>query len=373
MIPIYRPWLGDEEVSAVERPLRSGWLTQGPEVARFEQQFADYVGASEAVALSNCTTALHLALLLAGVSAGDEVITVSHSFIATANCLSYVGATPVFVDVDRDTMNMDPALLEAAWTPRCRALLVVHQLGMPAHLERILPWAQSKGLAVIEDAACAIGSEIFWDGRWEKIGRPHGDFACFSFHPRKLLTTGDGGMLTCRQPANAERARRLRQHGMSLPAEARHGSTQVTFESYDEVGFNYRLTDLQACLGQEQLKRLPALIERRRQQVSWYEGRLAGLAQRQRASCRSNWQSLAWRVPDGLDQREIMQRLLNQGIASRRGVMCAHREPAWPAGSWRGGPLPVSEQLQDRTVLLPLYHELTEAEMEQVVQACSRS
>jgi len=372
LIPIYRPWVGPEEAEATHRPILSGWLTQGPEVAAFEAEFAAYVGCPHAVALANCTLALQLALILAGVGPGDEVITVSHSYIATANSVRYVGATPVFADIERDTYNLDPDCLERLLSPATRALLVVHQIGMPCDLRRLVAWARDQGLVLIEDAACALGSEIEWQGEWQKIGRPHGDVACFSFHPRKLLTTGDGGMLTTPHAAWVERARRLRQHGMSVPDTVRHSSRQVVQESYSELGYNFRMTDIQAAVGRVQLGRLPALLQQRRQQVEWYHRRLADLPlqwQHQPEWAKSNWQSLAVRLPQGVDQKCFMQELLDRGVSTRRGIMCAHREPAYPPGSWRGGPLLQSEQAQDQVVLLPLYHELTEEQMERVAQA----
>ena len=195
-IPIAKPWMDEREVEAARRAILSGWVTQGPEVAAFEAEFADYVGAEYACAVSSCTTALHLALLAAGVQPGDEVITVSHSFIATANSIRYCGAVPVFVDIQPETFNINPALIEEAINERTRAILCVHQMGMPCDLKAISEIVRHHSLPVIEDAACAIGSEISWSGKWEKIGKPHGDIACFSFHPRKVITTGDGGMIT---------------------------------------------------------------------------------------------------------------------------------------------------------------------------------
>ena len=371
MIPIYRPWLGEEEAEAARRPILSGWITQGPEVAAFETEFAAYVGAPHGVAVANCTVALQLALTLAGVGAGDEVITVSHSYIATANSIRHVGATPVFVDVEADTFNIDAQALETLLSPRTRALLVVHQIGMPCDLAKIVPWARAHDLTVIEDAACAVGSEICWDGCWHKVGKPHGDVACFSFHPRKLLTTGDGGMLTLARADWAERARRLRQHSMSVPDTVRHSSARVIAESYPEVGYNFRLTDIQASVGRVQLGRLPELLSRRREQVDWYRRRLADLPlgwQRQPEWARSNWQSLAVRLPPGQSQLDWMQQLLDRGVSTRRGIMCAHREGAYPPGSWRGGPLLESERAQDEVILLPLFHDLEEADMETVAQ-----
>ena len=246
-VPVARPHLGQEEVSAAGRAILSGWVTQGPEVAAFEREFAAYVGAPHACAVSSGTTALHLALLAVGVRPGDEVITVSHSYIATANSIRYCGAKPVFVDIDPATFNIDPRKIEPAISERTRAILCVHQMGMPCDLKAILDIARHRGLPVVEDAACAIGSEILWQGQWEKIGKPHGDVACFSFHPRKLLTTGDGGMLTTADTEIDRKFRLWRQHGMSVPDTVRHSSPTVVFESYPELGFNYRLTDIQAC------------------------------------------------------------------------------------------------------------------------------
>ncbi|HJX66299.1 MAG TPA: DegT/DnrJ/EryC1/StrS family aminotransferase, partial [Polyangia bacterium] len=215
-IPIVRLALGDAEVEAAGRVIRSGWVAQGPEVAAFERELAAAVGAPFAVAVSNCTVALELSLRVAGVQPGDDVATVSHSFIATANAVVALGARPIFVDVQPDTYCMDPAALVRAITPRTRAILCVHQIGFPCDLPAILAVARPLGLPVIEDAACAIGSEIRIDGDWQRIGRPHGLLACFSFHPRKLITTGDGGAITTSDPSLAERLRLLRQHAMSL-------------------------------------------------------------------------------------------------------------------------------------------------------------
>ena len=257
MIPIAMPVLEKAEADAAHQAVLSGWVSQGPQVAAFEREFAELMGAAHACAVSNCTTALHLALLAIGVGPGDEVITASHSFIATANAIRYCGATPVFVDIDPTTYNLDPQHVDEAVTDNTRAILAIHQMGMPCDLHALMAVASRHDIALIEDAACAAGSQIRLNGAWEPIGRPHGRIACFSFHPRKVITTGEGGMLTTSNSEYDRIFRLSRQHGMSVPDTVRHGSPQVIFEDYLVIGFNYRMTDVQAAVGRKQLERLP--------------------------------------------------------------------------------------------------------------------
>ena len=379
LIPVARPVLDEREVAAARRAILSGWVSQGPEVAAFEREFAAVVGAPHACAVSSCTTALHLALLACGVGPGDDVVTVSHSFIATANAIRYCGATPVFVDIELETFNMDASLLAAAITPRTKAILAVHQLGMPCDLRSITDVARRHGVPVVEDAACAIGSEIRWDDAWERIGRPRGDIACFSFHPRKLLSTGDGGMLTTASAEFDRQFRLLRQHGMSVPDTVRHQASQVTFEEYSVLGFNYRMTDIQGAIGREQIQRLSSLVARRRELAARYHAALGGASAVsvpvEPEWARSNWQSYAVRVPTGR-QRAVMQALLDEGISTRRGVMNAHREPAYGAGTWTltaGQRLDRSEEAQNTAIMLPLFHDLAETDQDRVIDALLRA
>lgn len=369
-VPLTRPWIGEAEAEAARRPILSGWLTQGPEVAAFEREFAAFTGAAHAVAVSNCTTALHLALLAVGVSAGDEVITVSHSYVATANSIRYCNAEPVFVDVEAATSNLDPTLIAAAITARTKAILTVHQMGMPCNMAAILEVARANGLPVIEDAACASGSEIRWNGAWEKVGKAHGDIACFSFHPRKVITTGDGGMLTTNNPAYETQFRLLRQHGMSISDQVRHSAHQVIFEEHAVVGYNYRMTDVQAAIGREQLKRLPEIFAARRRLGARYLALLAaaipGLTLPHEPEwAHTNWQSFWVRLPEQCEQRAVMQAMLDRGVATRRGIMCAHREVPYQRAA--GFHLPLSEQAQDRNIILPLYPQMSDDEQDYVV------
>lgn len=369
MIPIAKPLLGTEEADAASEAVLSGWVSQGPQVAAFEHEFAALVDAPHATAVSNCTTALHLALVAADIGPGDEVITASHSFVATANCIKYSGGTPVFVDIDPETYNIDPERVAEAITPRTAAILAVHQMGMPCDLPALRALANKHGLVLIEDAACAAGSQIRMNGQWEKIGKPHGQVACFSFHPRKVITTGEGGMLTTSNRDFDRKFKLLRQHGMSVPDIVRHGSPQVIFEDYLFIGYNYRMTDMQAAVGRKQLIRLPDIIARRRALAARYAellGNIEGLSLPFEPDwARSNWQSYCVRLPSRADQKSVMQKLLNHGIATRRGIMCSHREAPYTHDRQRHD-LRQSELAQDRSILLPIYAQMTDDDIEQV-------
>jgi perosamine synthetase len=370
VIPVARPYIGTEEEQAVIDVLRSGWVTQGPRVAEFEEKFSSYIGCSYSVAVSSCTTALHLALLSSGIGPGAEVICPSLSFIATANSIAYTGATPVFVDVDLATYNLDPALVEKAISPRTKAILVVHQIGLSAEMNSILSIAAKHGLVVIEDAACAIGSEF--EGKL--IGRPLGRVACFSFHPRKILTTGDGGMITTNDPLLAERLRRLRQHSMSLSDVARHNARQITTETYDEIGFNFRMTDVQAAIGIAQLARLRDFLERRRSLAARYTEALLDLQWLQTpvvpANCRHNYQSYMVRLVNGFETKRdaIMQELLEKRISTRRAIMAIHRELPYRSERWDHS-LPQTNLATETGLILPLFHQMSEADQDCIIEA----
>ena len=259
MINIAKPYLTKDEAQSAYDTILTGWITQGPKVQEFEEKFAKHVGAKYAVAVSSCTTALHLSMLTAGIKKGDEVICPSMSFIATANSIMYAGARPVFAEVSPEDYNIDPGYAERMITDRTKAILIVHQMGMPADIDSFKGLCKKNNLKLIEDAACAVGS-VYKGGR---IGS-HSELVCFSFHPRKVITTGDGGMLTTSRKDYYERLRLLRQHGMSVNDRERHASKKVILEDYVEIGYNYRMTDIQAAIGIKQLEKLDWIVSERR-------------------------------------------------------------------------------------------------------------
>jgi dTDP-4-amino-4,6-dideoxygalactose transaminase len=281
----------------------------------------------------------------------------------------------VFVDIDPKTYNIDPARVAEAITSRTRAILAIHQMGMPCDLTALGTLANKHGIVLIEDAACAAGSQIRMDGRWDRIGKPHGQIACFSFHPRKVITTGEGGMVTTSNPEFDRKFKLLRQHGMSVPDTVRHGSPQVIFEDYLVVGYNYRMTDMQAAVGRKQLVKLPDIIARRRALAARYAellGNIEGLTLPHEPDwARSNWQSYCVRLPNRIDQKSVMQRLLDRGIATRRGVMCSHREAPYSNVKLRYD-LRQSELAQDRSILLPLYAQMSEDDQVRVADAMKK-
>ncbi len=364
-INVMQPWLGDEEIAAVTDVISSGWVAQGPRVAEFERRFAEQQQAAHAVAVSSCTTALHLALVVAGVGAGDEVVVPSFSFIATANAATYVGARPVFADVDPVTGNLTAETVAATLTERTRAVIAVDQGGVPVDLDAIRALCDPRGIVVVEDAACAAGSTY--------RGRPVGagaEIVAWSFHPRKILTTGEGGMVTTSRSDWADRARHLREHAMSVSAADRHASVISPPEEYSEVGFNYRMTDLQAAVGIVQLGRLGDVVARRRELAASYAKAIDDIAGLRPVADpehgTTNFQSFWVEVlPDyPLDREGLLVRLAEADISARRGIMAAHRQPAYPSVEVD---LPVTDHLTDTTLILPLFHQLSESDQARVI------
>ena len=365
-IPVMVPWLGEEEAEAAAEAVRSGWVAQGPRVAEFERAFAAEVGAAHGVAVSSGTAALHLGLVALGVGAGDEVVVPSLSFIATANAARYVNAVPVFADVDVETGNLTPDTVAAVLTPRSRAVILVHQGGVPADLDALRGLCRERGLALLEDAACAAGVRY----RGAPVGAG-AQAAAWSFHPRKLLTTGEGGMVTTDDAEAAARMRRLREHGMNVSAADRHASAKPVLEAYLETGFNYRMTDIQAAVGLVQLRKLAATVAERREIAARYQRELAGIPGLSPVTDpeygRTNYQSFWIRLDDRfpVSRDDLLLRLSEAGVSARRGIMAAHMEPAYAEVSTPR--LPATEALSLNSLILPVFHGMTEAQQDRVV------
>ena len=365
-VPVMRPCLGPEEAEAAAAVIASGSVAQGPRVAEFEAAFAAALGGGHAVAVSSGTAALHLALVASGIGPSDEVVVPSLSFIATTNAVRHAGAYPVFADVDEATLTLVPRTVARCLTGRTRAVIVADQAGVPADLDGIRALCEPRGIAVIEDAASAAGATY--------RGRPAGataPLATFSFHSRMLLTTGEGGMIVTPDAAVAARLRRLREHGLNLSATGRHTAREAVAEKYLEVGFNYRMTDIQAAIGLVQLGKLPRLVARRRELAARYQELLAGLPglavvsdpAHGTANYQAFWVQLPPDFPGG--QGGLLRQLTGAGIAAQRGVMAAHLEPAYAD---RPRPLlPVTERVTASSVILPLFHDLTAAAQDLVV------
>jgi perosamine synthetase len=368
MIPIAKPYLTVDEAQAAYDTILTGWITQGPRVAEFEEKFAAYTGAKYAVAVSNCTTALHLAMIVAGIGPDDEVICPSMSYVATANSIKYTGAKPIFAEVNPKTYNLDVADTERKITPKTKAILLVHQIGMPADIDAFKRLADTYNLKLIEDAACAAGSAF----QGAKIGS-HSELVCFSLHPRKVISTGDGGFITTNREDYYKRMKLLRQHGMSVNDRVRHESAKVIFEDHVEVGYNYRMTDIQAAVGIKQLEKLDWIVEERRKVALQYHEAFRDIdfirLPVEEKGYFSNYQSYSIYLKDTcpISRNDLMQKMLDAGIATRRGIMTSHRETAYRS-EYEGLSLPVSENACDSSIILPLYIPMQPEDITKVIE-----
>ena len=367
MIPIAKPYLTEKEAQAAYDTILTGWITQGPRVAEFEEHFAAYTGARYAVAVSNCTTALHLSMIMAGVGAGDEVICPSMSYIATANCIKYVGAKPVFAEINPETYNLDITDTEQKITSKTKAILLVHQIGMPADIDAFQQLATKYNLKLIEDAACAAGSSY----KGKKIGS-HSELVCFSLHPRKVISTGDGGFVTTNREDYYQRLKLLRQHGMSVNDRVRHESSKIIFEDHVELGYNYRLTDIQAAVGIKQLEILDWIISERRIIANKYHEAFKDIncirLPLEKEGYFSNYQSYSIYLLDNcpIARNELMQKMLDAGISTRRGIMTSHRETAYKK-EYQDLSLPISEKACDQSIILPLFIPMKPEDIQKVI------
>jgi len=361
-IPLAAPDICEADIQAVSGVLRTSRLSLGPKLEEFERAMAQYAGAAHAVAVNAGTSGLHLCLRGLGIGAGDEVIVPSFAFIAAANAIRYEKGIPVFVDVEPETLNLDPRRIEAAITARTRGILVVHTFGCPAELSEILEIARRRGLFVIEDACEAIGAE--YDGR--KVG-PLGDAGVFAFYPNKQITTGEGGMLVTQDPEIAALARKLRNQGRS--------DTEDGY-SHTELGYNYRLSEMHCALGVEQLKRIESILERREAIARAYEERLGGLGNLKLPGLRVPRRRISWFVyvvrlgaEYGRFQRDwIAKEMEARGIGCGKYFAPIHLQPVYRSASCAKAGLAVTEWNAERTLALPFFNRIQEEQIEEVCE-----
>jgi perosamine synthetase len=381
MIPITKPLIDQEDYQAICEPLQTGWLVQGPRVAQFEKRVAEQCGLAHAVATSSCTTALHLAIVAAGIGSGDRVIVPSFTYVATANAVEHAGARPVFVDIDPTTFNLSPDgledLLKGLKSGSPRAIIPVHLFGLCADMEKISRISEEHGLLMIEDAACALGSLL--------EGRHAGGFGlagCFSFHPRKLITTGEGGMIVTDDRDMAERLRVLRDHGADSSDHARHDAKVGEMPAFNHLGYNYRMTDIQGSLGISQMDKLHGIIEARRALARSYDHLLSEIAWLKTPvapeGCLHTFQSYVCTLhsegstPDeiGNRRRGLMKHLQERGISSRPGTHAVHllgyyeRKYALAPHDF-----PNAWMAHHSTITLPLYPTMTHGDQLRVAEA----
>ncbi len=379
-VPITRPCFDDDDRAAIVGPLATGWVVQGPNVAEFERRFAEYTGAGHAVASTSCTTGLHLALAALGIGPGDEVIVPAFTWVASANVVLYCGATPVLCDVDADTFNVDLADLEARITPRTKALLPVHLFGLPVDMGPLLELARRHGLAVVEDAACGTGA------RWQGTHVGHiGDFGAFSFHPRKAITTGEGGMVLTNDAEGARLLRTLRDHGASKSDLARHeGKAAFLLSEFNVMGFNYRMTDIQGALGVTQMAKLEWIQARRTALAHRYDALLADLDWLrvpgvpdgdthgyQSYVCVYRPEAPTMANVDSLFERRcaLMMRLESEGVSTRQGTHAVHGLGLYRERfGLRPEDYPQAWIAERVSLALPLFPTMTEAEQDRVVE-----
>lgn len=376
-LPFHIPFIDEDEIKAVAETLRSGWLTTGPKAQQFERAFAEYVGARHAVAVSSCTAALHLALDAVGLQAGDEVLTTPFTFAATAEAILYFGAKPVFVDIRRDTFNMDSEQLGAKITPKARAVLPVHYAGQPCQAEQILEIARHYGLKVVEDAAHALPAKRrFGNGNWKSVGTI-GDLTCFSFYATKTITTGEGGMVTTEDDEYAGRIRVMRLHGINYDAWKRYASEGSWYYEINAPGYKYNMSDVLATLGIHQLMKCDWFYEVRKRYAAAYTSAFSELEGVIPPYEDPNSQH-AWHLyvillnleALRIDRNQFVNELKSLNIGTSVHFIPLHLHPYYrSAFGYERGDFPNAEWVYDRCLSLPLYPKMAEEDVWYVIEA----
>lgn len=380
VVPIARASLTEDEIQSVLEPLRSGWLVQGPKVREFEEKWSAFTGAKHSIAVTSCTTGLHLALAALGFGPGDEAIVPAFTWVATANVVENLGGKVVFCDIDTATFNLDVTQIEAKITSRTKAILPVHLFGFPAEMDEVIRIAKKHKLAVIEDAACGFGSRY----RGRHVGT-FGDAGCFSFHPRKAITTGEGGMVTTESDALAERLRRLRDHGAAMSDLQRHlGARPYLLADHPDAGYNQRMTDIQAALGSAQMERADKILAERRRLAHRYDEAFAEISWLRTPVIANDiehgYQSYAcFFLPEAISSESIprinqarnawMDRLQQSGISTRPATHAVHMLSFYRCKyGLKPEDFPNTWAANDCSISLPLFHGMGEDEQDYVIR-----
>ena len=370
-IPYGRQWIDEDDIQAVVEVLRSDYLTTGPKIEEFEQMVADYVGAKYAVAVSNGTAALHVACLSAGIEPGDEVITTPLTFAASANCVLYCGGVPVFADIKKDTYNIDPEDIKRKITNKTKAIIAVHYTGQPCNMDEILAIAREYNLLVIEDAAHALGA----DYKGKKIGSLS-DMTTFSFHPVKHITTGEGGMVTTNSEELYERLKLFRSHGITRDSALMTISEGVWYYQQQELGYNYRITDIQCALGISQIKKLEMFVARRRELVEKYNNAFKNIEgfviPKQDKDCNSSWHLYVLQVLEGR-RKSIYEKLQKARIQVNVHYIPVYKHPYYQKIKKREIYCKNAEELYKNIISLPLYYGLTDEEQTYIIEQICKS
>lgn len=362
MIPLFRPYFDSDELYEIKKVLDSGWVSQGPKVKEFEDKVADYVGAKYAIAVTNCTSALHLALLSLGISVGDEVLVADYTFPATGHSVLYCGAKPIFVDIDAATYNIDPEKIEEKITKRTKAIIPVHTFGQPAEMDKILEIAHNYDLKIVEDAACALGAKYK-----NKHAGTIGDIGCFSFHARKGITTGEGGMVVTNEENIAEKIRYLSVFGMKS-AWDREKNHVFTIPEFLDMGYNYKMSDITAAVGVAQLKKIDMIIKRKEKLAKYWDEQLEDIDLIIKPYVQNNvkhvYQSYVALIDKKINRNKLISNLTKNGIQTQIGTYASHIQPVYGSQDKCSNSLDIF----NRSIALPLYYSLNEEDVNLVAK-----
>jgi len=366
-IPLVRPYFDSEELEEIKKVLDSGWVTQGPKVKEFEDKITDYLGVKHAIAVTNCTSALHLALISVGVKRGDEVLVADFTFPATGHAVLYCGAKPVFIDVDPKTYNIDPNLIEEKITEKTKAIIPVHTFGQPAEMDAIMEIAEEHNLKVIEDAACALGARYK-----NRYAGTIGDIGCFSFHARKGITTGEGGMVVTDNKDLAEKIRNLSVFGMTSTWD-RERSDKFIIPEFVDIGYNYKMSDITAAVGVAQLRKLYKIIKRKRELARYWDNKLEEIELIEPPYVSENvlhvYQAYVALVDKRINRNKLIEKLMEKGIQTQIGTYASHIQPVYNSTD----KCPNSLDIFNRSLALPMYYTLREEDIDIVAVHLKRA